>query len=73
MLEMNGLIKRNSVVQATEKAGNWAGCTLIVSDTHNFGVTAYLIVPTQGIAYVRLPFDAIEYIGESVLALEDEE
>lgn len=60
-------IKAGSVVQATEGAKDWAGCLLIVSEVKSFGVQAYLHVPFQGDAYIRLTWDQIEYIGEAVL------
>lgn len=66
-------VAKDSVVQANEKANEWAGCTFIVSEARDWGVVAYLKIPTHGIAYVRLPYDAIEYIGEALLVSEEEE
>ena len=65
-------IKVGSVVQGNEKAGDWAGCTLIVSKLKSFGVQAGLRVPFKGTAYIRLTWEQVEYIGEAVL-IEGEE
>lgn len=58
-------ITERSVVQANEKAEEWAGCTLIVAEVKDFGVQAYTKIPYKGNAYVRLPWEAVEYIGEA--------
>ena len=65
-------IKVGSVVQGNEKAGDWAGCTLIVSELKSFGVQAYLKVPFKGNAYIRLIWEQVEYIGEAVLIAGDD-
>lgn len=67
-----GEIKAGSIVQANENAGEWAGCVLIVSEEKSWGVQAYLRIPTKGDAYIRLPWDAVEDIGEAVLVAADE-
>lgn len=59
-----------SVIQATENAGNWCGCLLIVDEVKSWGVVASMLVPMQGIAYIRLKFDQFVYIGEAVLIPE---
>lgn len=59
------LIDVGSVIQANEKAGNWAYCLLTVTEVKSFGVQAYTRIPMQGDAYIRLPWEAIEYIGEA--------
>lgn len=65
-------IKAGSVVQANEKAKEWAGCTLIVDEVKSFGVQAYLKVPYQGNAYIRLNWEAVEYIGDAHLVAASE-
>ena len=67
-----GEIKVGSVVQANENAGEWAGCLLIVTEEKTWGVQAGLKIPMKGIAYIRLPWDAVEYIGEAVLVESEE-
>ena len=66
-------IKKNSVVQANEKAGDWCGCLLLVDEVKAFGVMAHVKIPFSGDAYVRLKFDQIDYIGEAVLITEEGE
>lgn len=66
-------IKAGSVVQANEKAKEWAGCTLIVDEVKSFGVQAYLTIPYKGTAYIRLNWEAVEYIGEAHLVAANAE
>lgn len=61
------MIKKGSVVQANEKAGEWCGCLLIVSEVKSWGVQAGTKIPFKGTAYIRLTFDQVEYIGEAIL------
>ena len=66
------MIKKESVVQANENSGEWCGCLLIVDEVKDWGVQAGMKVPFNGVAYIRLTFDQIEYIGEAILVSEDE-
>lgn len=61
-------IKKNSVVQANEKANDWVGCLLQVDEVKTWGVQAWVKIPMQGNAYIRLNWDQIEYISEAVLS-----
>jgi hypothetical protein len=66
-------IQKNSVVQATELAGEWMGCLLQVSEVYNWGVMAWVQIPMSGSAYIRLKFEAIEYVGQAVMSPEHEQ
>lgn len=57
----------NSVVQANEKAKEWTGCLLQVSEVKEFGILGWIQIPFQGSAYIRLKWEQIEYIGQAVL------
>lgn len=67
------MIKKGSVVQANENAGEWCGCLLIVDEVKDWGVQAGMKVPFKGAAYIRLRFDQVEYIGEAILVSGDDE
>lgn len=66
-------IKKNSVVQANELSGEWTGCLLQVSEVKSWGVQAWIEIPKNGRAYIRLEFAKIDYVGEAVMSPEDEE
>lgn len=66
-------IKVGSVVQVNENQGTWAGCTVVVDEIKSFGVQAYLKIPMQGIAYVRLKWEEIEYVGTAIYVAVDGE
>ena len=61
------MIKRGSVIQANENAGDWCGCLLWVSEVKSWGVQAGMAIPRCGTAYIRLRTDQYEYVGEAVL------
>ena len=67
------MIKKGSVVQANENSGEWCGCLLIVDEVKDWGVQAGMKVPFKGVAYIRLTFDQIEYIGEAILVSGEDE
>lgn len=60
-------INENSVIQANENAGEWAGCLLQVDEVKSWGVQAYVKIPKSGDAYIRLTSSQFEYIGEAIL------
>lgn len=68
-------IKNGSIIQANENAPvGWQGCVLIVDDVKSWGAQAFLHVPFQGDAYVRLlkgQFDVLG--GEAALMPEEDE
>lgn len=67
------LIKVGDVIQATENAGDWCGCLLIVTEVKSCGVQAGMKIPYRGTAYMRLKEDQYEKVGEAVLLESDEE
>ena len=61
-------MKRGDIIQANEKAGDWCGCVLIVAEVKSWGVQAFLHIPMQGDAYIRLKEDQYDALsGEAVL------
>lgn len=61
-------MKRGDIIQANEKAGGWCGCVLIVDKVKSWGVQAFLHIPMQGDAYIRLKEDQYDATGgEAVL------
>lgn len=63
-------IRVNDVIQATEGAGEWCGCLLQVDEVKPWGVQAYIHVPNQGDAYIRLKNGDFEKIGSAVMVDE---
>lgn len=70
-------VRRGSVVQITEAHGRagWVGAFLMVKEVKRFGVMGFVAhIAThdeQQRAYVRLPWDHVEYIGEAPLVPQD--
>ena len=75
-MEMQNNVKKNDVIQINEKfkGTGWIGCLMIVDEVKSWGVQAYLHVPMQGDAYLRLKHEDYDVIGKAALvAKEDEE
>ena len=68
-------VSKNDVIQVVEGVGNgsWTGCLMIVDEVKDWGVQAYLHVPMQGDAYLRLKHGEYEVIGKAVLAHPDDD
>ena len=67
-------ITKNSVVQVNENGPReWIGCLMQVSELKEWGVLCWVRIPFQGNAYLRLPFDQIDHIGEAVMKLKEQE
>lgn len=68
-MEMNNTVKVNSVVQINERYNNevWIGCLLQVTDVHDWGVMGYVKIPMQGLAYLRVQWKDVDYIGQAVM------
>ena len=61
-------INRGSIIQANEQAGDWCGCVLIVDEVKNWGCQAFIHIPFQGDAYIRLKKEQYDVLGgEAVL------
>lgn len=67
MIKNSRTLKRGSVIQANENAGDWCGCLLLVEEVKPWGCMAGVRIPFQGTAYIRLTEDKYEYVGEAVL------
>jgi hypothetical protein len=67
-------ITKDSVVQVNENGPKeWIGCLMQVSEPKEWGVLAWVRIPHSGNAYLRLPFDQIDHIGEAVMKLKEQE
>ena len=61
-------LKHGSIIQANENAKDWCGTVLIVDKVASWGVQAFVHVPMQGDAYIRLTPDQFDVLGgEAVL------
>ena len=70
---MSGL-KRGSIIQANENAGDWCGTVLIVDEVKDWGVQAFIHVPMKGDAFIRLTPEQFEILGgEAVLMPQEAE
>lgn len=67
-------VKKNDVIQINEKCGNksWTGCLMIVDEVKNWGVQAYLHIPMQGDAYLRINHGEYDVIGEAALVADED-
>ena len=68
---MDGL-KRGSIIQANENAGDWCGTVLIVDEVKSWGVQAFVHVPMKGDAYIRLRSDQFEVLGAEAVLMPQE-
>lgn len=57
------MIKKGSIIQANENAGDWCGCVLIVSEIKEWGVQAFMHIPFTGDAFIRLRNDQYDALG----------
>ena len=69
---MNNNVRENDVIQLLENAQEgWVACLMIVSEVRAWGVLAYLKLPLQGDAYLRVPYDQFEIVGRALLVHPD--
>ena len=63
---------KGDVIQVNEHVGNgsWTGCLMIVDEVKDWGVQAYLHIPMQGDAYLRLKHGEYDVVGKAVLVHE---
>lgn len=69
------MVSKNDVIQVVEGVGNgsWTGCLMIVDEVKDWGVLAYLHVPMQGDAYLRLKHGDYEIIGKAIMVHPDDD
>ena len=62
-------VKKNDVIQINEKfkGTGWIGCLMIVDEVKSWGVQAYLHVPMQGDAYLRIKHGEYDVIGKTAM------
>ena len=65
-------LKRGSIIQANENAGAWRGTVLIVDEVKSWGVQAFVHIPMQGDAYIRLKPDQYEVLGGQAILMPKE-
>jgi len=63
------ILKRGSIIQANENAGMWVGTVLIVDEVKSWGVQAFVHVPMNGDAYIRLQPEQYEVLSGGEAAL----
>jgi hypothetical protein len=63
---MEKIIEKGMVIQILE-SHKWEGCLAIVSEPKIWGCQAYVEIPEEGSAYLRLNFEDFEVIGKAVL------
>ncbi len=64
-------LKRGSIIQANENVKDWCGCVLIVDEVKSWGVQAFLHIPYQGDAYIRLTNDSFDVLGSEAVLMPD--
>lgn len=65
-------LKRGDIIQANENSG-WCGAVLVVSEVKDWGVQAYVTIPMEGEAYVRLRHDQYDLTGGRAVLMPKQE
>ena len=66
------MVKVNDIIQLTETAQEgWISCLMIVQEVKSWGVQAYMKLPEQGDAYLRIAYGKFEVVGHAVLVHPD--
>ena len=66
-------LKRGSIIQANENAGDWCGTVLIVDEVKSWGVQAFVHIPMKGDAFIRLTPEQFEILSNGQTALMPQE
>lgn len=65
-------IVKNSVIQVNENGPEeWIGCLMQVSEPREWGALAWVRIPFQGNAYLRLKSNQYDYIGHAVMSPQE--
>jgi len=64
-------IKINDIVQITNINHKWFQCLVVVDELKNFGCVAYIEIPTEGKAFIRLEHTDYEIVGKAIVVMED--
>lgn len=67
------LVVKGDIIQVREDVDTWAGALLIVDEVKDWGVQAYMTMPSKGVAFIRLKHDEYYWCGMAVLKLDEEE
>lgn len=71
-MQIKDIIRVNDVIQLLENAQEgWVSCLMIVDEIKSWGVQAYMKLPLQGDAYLRIPWDQFTLIGKAVMVHPD--
>lgn len=62
---------KGDVIQINENH-KWKGCLAVVDEVKSWGVQAYVPVPQDGNAFIRLMHGDYEYIGKAILVINEE-
>ena len=62
-------MRRGNIIQANEKANSWCGTVLIVDEVNERGVLAFMRIPMQGDAYIRLKHDEYDDLHATAVLL----
>lgn len=66
------VVKKGSIIQVGMSGPvDWIGCLMQVDEVKSFGVQAFVKIPMQGNAYLRLNTGQFEYIAEAALTAKD--
>ena len=68
-------VKKNDVIQINERCGNrgWIGCLMIVDEVRSWGIQAYLHVPMQGDAHLRIKHGEYDVIGKAAMVAKGDD
>lgn len=62
----------NDIVQFNEKH-EWCGCIGIINEIKGTRIMVGVPIPEQGIAYIYCKLEEIEYIGQSIFMITEDE
>lgn len=61
-------VKEDSILQVNEQGPKgWIGCLLQVDSVESWGVIAYLKIPSQYAAFIRLEWEEFELCGKAAI------
>ena len=64
-------VKRHDIIQINENH-KWIGCLAYVTEVRSWGVQAFIQVPEEGRAFIRLKYGEFDIIGEASLQIDVE-
>lgn len=58
-------IEKGTIIQVINPKHDWYPSVLIVKEIKEFGVQAYMTIPTKGEAYVRIEYKDLKVVGHA--------